>query len=358
MAQKTNNLRNAPKIVMIRVATMEIDVVQTRVAVSAEPGTPRHHIAIWLPSFFYAAVAATLAEMFTLVNTIRGDSIFSVEFLGSADQAVAESGIFFPTQRRPSRRVDAFVILAVPGLPSRQLTADLDRESGLVRPNLTQASENGAIIAAHCSASWFLADAGMLDARSATTSWWLKHDVNMRFPRVRWDVSRLLVRDGLIYTCGGGFSGIELGKALLREFGFHEEERHVRKLLVLPPTRYLQTPYEMVLEELPASFRSLRERLTSIDESSILGMNVTALAERLALSPRTLVRRFSDEMGLTPQQWLTERRLAVAKQLLEATDLAVTEVCQRVGYLDAPSFNRLFSRQTGMTPGAYRRQSR
>jgi AraC family transcriptional regulator, transcriptional activator FtrA len=296
--------------------------------------------------------------MFELVNTLRGDHAVSLEYLGAAQQAVAQSGISFPTRQSPSRPVDALIALAVPGMERVKLREDLDRESRQVRPLLLDAAHNGAVIAAHCSASWFLADAGMLDARSATISWWLKQDVYTRFPKVRWDASRLLVKDGRIYTCGGGFSGLEMGKALLREFGYEEEERQVRKLLVLPPTRHSQTPYEMPLEDLPIASRPLRERLAGLDQHDIVTASVAGLAEQLAISRRTLVRRFSEEMAMTPQQWLTDRRIAVARQLLETTDLPIAQVCRRAGYEDAPSFNRLFSRMTGMTPGAYRQQSR
>ncbi len=318
----------------------------------------RHHVAIWLPRRFYAAVAATLAEMFELVNTVRGEAVFSIEYLGAADRAVAESGIAFPTRATPVRSPDVVIALAVPGLDRDALVADLDRESAVVAPLLDGARRSGAIVAAHCSASWFLADAGMLDRRDATVSWWLKDAVGARFPRVRWDASRVLVRDGRIYTCGGGFSGLELGRALLRHLGYATEEQQVRKLLVLPPSRQSQTPYEMPLEAGAAGGRALRDRLDTLDATEVPRLKAGDLARRLGLSRRTLLRRFADEMGVTPQDWLTAQRILLARQLLESTELPIADVCHRAGYADVPSFGRLFARRTGMPPGAYRRQSR
>ena len=316
------------------------------------------HVAIWLPKKFYAAVAATLVEIFELVNTLRRKEVFSFEFIAGDAQPVTSAGVSFKARKKASRRPDVLIILAVPGMDMADLLVDLDKESRNVVPLIKQAFREGAILAAHCSASYFLAKAGLLDGRSATVSWWLKKEVIRLFPRVRWDPSRLLVRDGRIYSCGGGFSGLELAKALLKDLGMEEDERLVRKLLVLPPSRHLQTPYEISLEGITTSAASLRERLDALSAKDIASLDLPSLARQLTLSPRTLARRFSDELGLTPGQWIKDRRLAIARTLLEETDLDVAEVCYRIGYEDPASFNRLFSRATGMPPGEYRKQSR
>jgi AraC family transcriptional regulator, transcriptional activator FtrA len=319
---------------------------------------PPIHVAIWLPETFYAAVAATLAEIFELVNTLRREQVFSFEFVARGGHATATSGVSFAAREKPSRTPDILILLAVPGMERIALLADLDAESRIASPFIARAQQSRAIIAAHCSASYFLARAGILDGKAATVSWWLKDDVGRLFPKVRWDASRLLVRDGRLYTCGGGFSGLELAKALLKDLGFQAEERWVRKLLVLPPSRHLQTPYEISLDEFAPQAASLRERLDALPLDDIASLDLTALASRLMLSPRTMARRFADEIGFSPGQWLKDRRLAIARTLLEQTDMSVAEICHRVGYEDEASFNRLFSRTTGMPPGAYRRESR
>ncbi|RWQ36616.1 MAG: helix-turn-helix domain-containing protein [Mesorhizobium sp.] len=315
------------------------------------------HAVIWLPSTFYSAVAATLVEMFELVNTIRGAPAISFEFVARQADATTTPGISFHTRRKPSQRMDLLILLAMPGMQIPELVAALEEESRHAAPLIASAQRDGAIIAAHCGAGYFLADAGLLDRKRATISWWLKTDAQRRFPKVRWDASRVLIGDGRIYTCGGGFSGLELGKAILRDLGFAREERLVRKLLVLPPSRQIQTPYEFPLADLPPTQEAFRDRLEALSRKQLGALDLAFLGAQLGLSPRTLARRFSDELHTTPGRWIQDRRLEAAKALLESTKLGIAEICYQVGYRDTASFSRLFNRVIGLPPGEYRRQS-
>jgi transcriptional regulator GlxA family with amidase domain len=316
------------------------------------------HIVIWLPIAFYSAVAATLAEMFELVNTIRREDVLSFEFVSRQPDAKASAGISFATRPEPSRPMDALILLAVPGIQLPDLLRDLEQESRHARPLIALAAASDAIIAAHCGASYFLAEAGLLDQRRATISWWLKLDAQRRFPRVRWDATRVLIRQGSLYTCGGGFSGLELGTALLKDLGFAREERIVRKLLVLPPSRQVQTPYEFPLAELAPARQPFQDKLNTLAAGNLAGLDLAFLAGQLATSPRTLARRFVEELGISPGRWIQDRRIETARSLLEETPLSVSEICYRIGYQDVASFSRLFARATGLPPGEYRRQSR
>ncbi|TRC97902.1 helix-turn-helix domain-containing protein [Mesorhizobium sp. WSM4303] len=315
------------------------------------------HAVIWLPSTFYSAVAATLVEMFDLVNTLRGAPAISFEFVARQADATTTPGISFHTRREPSQRMDLLILLAMPGMQVPELVAALEEESRHAAPLIARAQRDGAIVAAHCGAGYFLADAGLLDRKRATISWWLKADAQRRFPNVRWDASRVLVGDGRIYTCGGGFSGLELGKALLKDLGFAKEERLVRKLLVLPPSRQSQAPYEFPLTDLLPLHEPLRDRLEALARNQLRTLDLALLGAQLGLSPRTLARRFAEELHTTPGRWIQDRRLEAAKTLLESTRLGVAEVCYQVGYQDAASFSRLFNRTVGLPPGEYRRQS-
>ena len=82
---------------------------------------------------------------------------------------------------------------------------------------------------------------------------------------------------------------------------------------------------------------------------------VERLAAQTHMSPRTFARRFRDETGTTPLQWLTGQRLALAEELLEQTSLSVEQIADRVGFGNAATLRHHFTATRGTTPQAYRR---
>ncbi|WP_394822460.1 GlxA family transcriptional regulator [Pendulispora albinea] len=313
------------------------------------------HVAFYLQPSFYSAIAAALVETLQTVNAVRASPAFSFEFVSRVPRAVSKSGIVFSARTKPSRKVDVLVLLATATIDPHETVNLLDGELPYVTPFIDRAIEEDATIAAICAAPYFLAGAGVLDGKRSTISWWLKDATSRRFPRVRWQPSRLVIRQGRIYTSGAGFAGLDLVTTMLVDLGFAKEERMVRKLMVLPPMREFQSPYEMVLPEQREPFE---KKLNAVAKGSLEELSLDFLARRLGMSPRTLARRFSEELGTSPGKWVQEKRLERARWLLEGTKLDISEICHRVGYHDVPSFSRLFSRTTGMTPGEYRKHLR
>ncbi len=84
--------------------------------------------------------------------------------------------------------------------------------------------------------------------------------------------------------------------------------------------------------------------------------DLDTLAARLNTSPRTLLRKFHHERGMSPLQHLQTLRVARAKQLLETTGASLEEITFEVGYRDPTTFRRLFQTHTGLTPSAFRQR--
>lgn len=95
-----------------------------------------------------------------------------------------------------------------------------------------------------------------------------------------------------------------------------------------------------------------------IDRNYAKPLTVAALARRARLSPFHFIRAFRSATGLTPHQYLRERRLDRARHLLSTTEMPVTEVCHAVGFASLGSFSSLFRRATGRSPIAYRASER
>ncbi len=83
------------------------------------------------------------------------------------------------------------------------------------------------------------------------------------------------------------------------------------------------------------------------------GFHLSELAASLAVSERTLYRRFKQAVGMAPVEYLQNLRMEIAKRLLESRPVAFSEVSQRVGYGDVGTFRQLFKRKTGLSPREY-----
>lgn len=98
----------------------------------------------------------------------------------------------------------------------------------------------------------------------------------------------------------------------------------------------------------------LAEVFEVIDRRHAEPLSLRDVAAEVGMTPghlTTIVRR---RTGRTVQEWIIERRMAQARELLVATDLAVGEVARRVGISDPGYFSRLFSRAHGTSPRQWR----
>ena len=85
-------------------------------------------------------------------------------------------------------------------------------------------------------------------------------------------------------------------------------------------------------------------------------LDLDRIAAAAFLSRSYFVRRFSRQFGLTPGAYLTNRRIERAKDLLRFANLTVTEVCHAVGYSSLGSFSAAFLEATGENPSAFQRR--
>jgi transcriptional regulator GlxA family with amidase domain len=79
------------------------------------------------------------------------------------------------------------------------------------------------------------------------------------------------------------------------------------------------------------------------------------LAAHARMSRRTFTRRFREEVGMSPGQWLIGQRVELARHLLESSDLPVDQVAERAGFGTAASLRQHLHAVLGVSPHAYRR---
>ncbi|GAA1545493.1 helix-turn-helix domain-containing protein [Actinomadura kijaniata] len=212
----------------------------------------------------------------------------------------------------------------------------------------------GRRVAGICTGTFVLARAGVLDGRRATTHWGLTGDLARRFPAVRVEPDVLYVADGPVVTSAGAAAGVELCLHLVREdHGAAVAAEAARGTVAAPPRpadqpQTVRTPFPPDRDASLAATRAWA--LERLDEP----LTLAVLAAHANMSTRTLTRRFHDETGQSPLQWLLHQRLARARELLERTDLPMDQVARRSGLGGADSLRAHMVRRLGVTPSAYR----
>ncbi len=219
---------------------------------------------------------------------------------------------------------------------------------------LRRAALRGAIILSICDGAFVLAHAGLLDGRRATTHWADLADLKSQFPDVRVEEDVLYIDEGNIITSAGGASGIDACLHLVRrDFGTRIVNAVARRM-VIPPHReggqrqYVANPIPTHAgQRLSAAMDWARSQLHR-------PVTVKEFAQEAAMSERSFLRRFQDDIGMSPKAWITAERMRRAQEILESTPLPLSEVGLAVGYASPETFRAAFRRIVGVPPSTYR----
>ncbi|MCF6476215.1 helix-turn-helix domain-containing protein [Nonomuraea sp. MG754425] len=220
---------------------------------------------------------------------------------------------------------------------------------------LRRAHRRGARVVAICSGAFLLAEAGLLSGRRATTHWRMAADLAARFPDVRVDPDTLYVDLGDVATSAGSAAGIDLCLHLARTDHGAGHAARIARHMVMPPHREGGQAQYAAVAPLAHPPGSLAVVLDWAVERLREPLTVEDLSARAGTSPRTLARRFAEQLGVAPGRWLLQQRVMAARALLEETDLPVEAIAARVGLSSAANLRRRFHAMVHTTPAAYRR---
>ncbi|MFI9362530.1 GlxA family transcriptional regulator [Kitasatospora sp. NPDC053057] len=217
----------------------------------------------------------------------------------------------------------------------------------------------GARLMSICTGSFLLAAAGLLDGRPATTHWRYTELFARTFPKVLLDPDVLYTDDGDILTSGGVAAGVDLCLHVVRRDHGSAVANAVARNCLVPPWRdggqkqYVEAPSPLAAGGSgTAAVRAWA--LEHLDEP----LPLRQLADRAGMSVRTFTRRFREETGASPGQWITTQRTERARQLLERTDLTIDQVARQSGFGTAASLRLQLRGRLDVAPSAYRRTFR
>jgi transcriptional regulator GlxA family with amidase domain len=216
----------------------------------------------------------------------------------------------------------------------------------------------GTRVVSICTGAFALAAMGWLDGRPATTHWGYTDLFRAMFPTVRLDADVLFVDDGDVLTSAGVAAGIDLCLHIVRRDCGSEAANRAARRSVVPGWRdggqaqFIERPLRDADDLTTGPARSWA--LEHLDQP----LDLSALARQARMSVRTFTRRFRDETGMSPAQWLIQQRVERARLLLETTDLSVDAVARQSGFGTTASLRQRLQHSVGVPPLAYRRTFR
>ncbi|MHC5907477.1 GlxA family transcriptional regulator [Streptomyces sp. S6] len=220
---------------------------------------------------------------------------------------------------------------------------------------LLGAHARGARLAAISTGAFALAATGLLDGLRATTHWHYTRALAAKHPLVQVDENVLFVDEGAVLTSAGAASGIDLCLHILRaDLGVAASNHAARRLVAAPYRSGGQAQYvpRSVPEPMGERFAATREwALRRLHEP----LTLEALARNAAVSPRTFSRRFAEDTGYTPMQWVMRARIDLARELLERSERGVEQIAGDVGLGTGSNLRMRFQQLLGTTPSEYRR---
>lgn len=209
-----------------------------------------------------------------------------------------------------------------------------------------------------CSGAYFLAEAGLLDGRRATTHWGRTDHFQRRYPKVKLDADRIYIRDGEVWTSAGITAGIDLALALVEDDLGADIARRVAQQLVVHQRRPGGQSQFSALIDLGGRSGRFAELMDWMRAHLTEPLTVERLADQAAMSPRNFARAFAAETGTTPAKAVERLRLEAARTAVETGHTPIDRVAEVVGFGDPERMRRAFLRAFGQPPQALRRAAR
>ena len=124
--------------------------------------------------------------------------------------------------------------------------------------------------------------------------------------------------------------------------------------LAVAPLDRAGSQAQFIRQGRPRAGTSLAPLLDWMAENLARDLTVAEIAQRSRMSVRTFNRRFREQTGTSPIQWLLDARVRRAQELLETTGQSVESIAAATGFEAPASFRARFRRTVGISPAGYR----
>ncbi len=256
---------------------------------------------------------------------------------------------------RARARYDVVIVPELALAPDESIAGRFVPELAFLRAQ----HRRGGLVAAACSGTVLLAEAGLLNGCEATTHWAYCDALARNYPHVSVQRERALVVTGTghrLVMAGGGTSWLDLALYLIARLLDLESAMQVARLNLIDWHADGQQPFARVARTRQVGDATIGRCQAWIAKHFAASAPVASMVRLSGLPERTFKRRFQAATGMAPLAYVHALRIEDAKRRLETGSASLESIALEVGYEDASFFTRLFRRQVGLTAAEYRRK--
>ena len=293
-----------------------------------------------------------LSEVNNLLIQTGRDPIFNIQLVGLSKKTKQTTGLFTVnpnTLISDVKKTDLIIIPAIHG--DHNKIREVNKE---FIPWIINQYMNGAEIASFCIGSFFLASTGLLQGKQCTTHWAFANDFKNMFPEINLLGDKIMTAQDGIYTSGGAYSYLNLLLYLIEKFAGRDVAVLISKTFMIDIDKNSQSPFIMFKGQKGHDDKQVLKAQEYIENNYNEKISVEHLANKFALSKRSLERRFKKATSNTVSEYIHRVKVEAAKINLESSRENVNEVMYKVGYADPKTFRITFKRITGLSPIQYR----
>ncbi|SHG73270.1 Transcriptional regulator GlxA family, contains an amidase domain and an AraC-type DNA-binding HTH domain [Chryseolinea serpens] len=216
--------------------------------------------------------------------------------------------------------------------------------------------QSGTEVASLCVGSFFLAEAGLLDDKIATSHWAAADEMQQLYPFVKVKSDMVITDQGGIYTSGGAFSSIKLVLYLIEKFCGRAAALWISKRFSVDIDQISQAHFAVFTGQHQHKDNEILKSQLYIEQHYSADIGIGEVSAQCNTGKRNFVRRFKAATNNTPIEYLQRVRVEAAKKALEDKDWPLDEVMGAAGYKDMKTFRMIFKRITGLSPRDYRKK--
>lgn len=319
----------------------------------SEPSTPQLRIGIVLLHQFTLAAFAGFIDVLRLAGDAGGRSrqiaitwqVMSVN--GQAQRSSAGIEVSDISGLQPPEQFDYVVLCGGNDYHNHALQAELQTW-------LERAMRHRVRMLGICTATFVLAQAGMVGQRAVCVHWNVLEEFQRRFPGMHAVVDHIFIDEGDLITCAGSTAAIDIALYLVeRHCGRDKAQQAIRHMMLqgVRSPRLPQAHFYSNMEGVEDA--RVRKAAHYIEQRIDTPVSLEAIARYVGISSRQLERAFHVALGESPMAFYRRLRLEYGRWLLQGGQRSITQVALDCGYSDGAHFAREFRRRYGVTPKAF-----